>query len=301
MGLREGLERTRARFGAGLKRFLGTAGGDAAIEVIEELLLAADAGVEASERIVTNLKEHLRRRDLADPERLYEALREELIAILEPVAQPLLIPKGLDAPFVVLVIGVNGTGKTTTIGKLASYLLAQGRSVAIAAGDTFRAAALAQLVAWGERAGVPITAGSEGGDPAAVAFEALEKAGARGTEIVIVDTAGRLHTQAHLMDQLRKVCRVMRKLDPSAPHEAMLVLDATTGQNALAQATEFHQIVPLTGITLTKLDGTAKGGMVFALAERLGTPIRFIGVGEGLGDLQGFHAAAFVDALLAEP
>jgi fused signal recognition particle receptor len=301
MGLREGLERTRARFGAGLKRFLGTAGGDAAIAEIEDLLLAADAGVEATERIVANLKERLRRRDLADPERLYEALREELIAILEPVAQPLVIPKGLSAPFVVLVIGVNGTGKTTTIGKLASYLLAQNRTVAIAAGDTFRAAALAQLVAWGERAGVPVTAGSEGGDPAAVAFEALEKARARGTEIVIVDTAGRLHTQAHLMDQLRKVCRVMRKLDPSAPHEAMLVLDATTGQNALAQATEFHQIVPLTGITLTKLDGTAKGGMVFALAERLGTPIRFIGVGEGLGDLQGFHAAAFVDALLAEP
>ncbi|MDQ3580347.1 MAG: signal recognition particle-docking protein FtsY, partial [Pseudomonadota bacterium] len=187
------------------------------------------------------------------------------------------------------------------IAKLAHLFMEQDYSVLLAAGDTFRAAAIEQLRIWGERAGVPVTASSEGGDPAAVAFEALEKARARGTEVLIVDTAGRLHTQAHLMDQLRKVCRVIRKFDPSAPHEAMLVLDATTGQNALTQATEFHQIVALTGITLTKMDGTAKGGMVFALAERLGTPIRFIGIGEGLEDLQGFDAAGFVDALLAEP
>ena len=299
MGLKEGLRRTRARFGAGLARLFGTVGGEGAVEEIEDLLLGADAGVEATERIVANLRDRLRRR-VNDPERLYDALRAELISILEPVSIPLVVPRDRDTPFVILVVGVNGTGKTTTIGKLCAHLRAQGRSVAVAAGDTFRAAALAQLAAWGERAGVPVTASSEGGDPAAVAFEALEKARARGTEVLIVDTAGRLHTQAHLMDQLRKVCRVIRKLDPSAPHEAMLVLDATTGQNALAQATEFHQIVALTGITLTKMDGTAKGGMVFALAERLGTPIRFIGVGEGLEDLQGFDAAGFVDALLAD-
>jgi len=300
MGLKEGLRRTRARFGVGLARLFGTVGGEGAVEEIEDLLLGADAGVEATERIVANLRDRLRRRELGDPERLYEALRAELISILEPVSIPLVVPRDRDTPFVILVVGVNGTGKTTTIGKLGAHLRAQGRSVAIAAGDTFRAAAVAQLAAWGERAGVPVTAGSEGGDPAAVAFEALEKARARGTEVLIVDTAGRLHTQAHLMDQLGKVCRVIRKLDPSAPHEAMLVLDATTGQNALVQATEFHQIVALTGITLTKMDGTAKGGMVFALAERLGTPIRFIGVGEGLEDLHGFDAAGFVDALLAD-
>ncbi len=300
MGLREGLRRTRARFGAGLARLFGTTGGEGALEAIEDLLLGADAGVEATERIVANLRDRLKRREWSDPGRVYEALRAELLAILEPVSRPLLIPRGRDTPFVILVVGVNGTGKTTTIGKLAAHLLAQGRSVAVAAGDTFRAAALAQLTAWGERAGVPVTAGAEGGDPAAVAYEALEKARGGATEVLIVDTAGRLHTQAHLMDQLRKVCRVMRKLDQSAPHEAMLVLDATTGQNALAQATEFHGIVPLTGITLTKMDGTAKGGMVFALAERLGTPLRFIGIGEGLDDLQPFDAAAFVEALLAE-
>lgn len=300
MGLREGLKRTRERLGAGLARL---ARGrqpidDAALETVESLLLGADVGVEATTRILAALHKQLSRRELRQTDQLYARLRVELIALLEPVARPLVIPTGTRCPFVILMIGVNGTGKTTTIGKLARRLLRDGHSVSIAASDTFRAAAVAQVAAWGERAGAPVTARPQGGDPAAVAFEALERAKAQGTEVLLVDTAGRLHTQVNLMDQLKKLRRALQKLDPSAPHETLLVVDATTGQNALNQAAEFHQAVGLSGVCLTKLDGTAKGGVVFALAERLGLPIRYVGIGEGLEDLREFDAEGFVDALL---
>ncbi|NIW37908.1 MAG: signal recognition particle-docking protein FtsY, partial [Gemmatimonadetes bacterium] len=239
-------------------------------------------------------------RDVRDPDTLLAALHDDMLGVLEPVSKPLEIPRDRDGPFVVLMVGVNGTGKTTTIGKLANRFRDEGHSVMLAAGagDTFRAAAIEQLQAWGERNDVPVVAQHPGADSASVIFDALQSARARDVDVLIADTAGRLHTQEELMEELKKVVRVMGKLDPDAPHETMLVVDAGMGQNALAQARQFHAAVDVSGIALTKLDGTAKGGIVFAIAEELGIPIRFVGVGEGAEDLRVFRADEFVNALL---
>ena len=269
---------------------------DELLEEIEMVLLSADVGVEATDRIIQHLTEQVSRQTLKDPQALMEALRAQLLEILTPVSQPLQIDPD-KKPYVILMVGVNGVGKTTTIGKLAKKLQSEGKKVMLAAGDTFRAAAVEQLQTWGERNNVPVIAQQSGADSAAVIFDALQSAQARGADVLICDTAGRLHTQSNLMEELKKIKRVMAKLDETAPHEVMLVIDASTGQNALNQAKIFHEAVGLTGITLTKLDGTAKGGIVVALAERLGVPIRFIGVGESIDDLQVFDAKAFVDAL----
>ena len=268
------------------------------VEEVETSLLLSDVGVKASERIVAGLKERVAKREIKDREALFSALHDDMLSVLEPVADPLEIPGKPDRPFVVLMVGVNGTGKTTTIGKLARRFRSQGHSVMLAAGDTFRAAAVEQLQAWGERNDVPVVAQHSGADAASVLFDALQSARARGVDVLIADTAGRLHTQEGLMEELKKVVRVLAKLDPTAPHETMLVIDAGMGQNALAQARQFHAAVNVSGITLTKLDGTAKGGIVFAIAEELGIPIRFMGVGEGAEDLRVFRAGEFVDALL---
>jgi fused signal recognition particle receptor len=235
---------------------------------------------------------------MGDADAVLSALHEDMLSILAPVGVPLAVPDKPDKPFVLLMVGVNGAGKTTTIGKLANRFRAQGHSVMLAAGDTFRAAAVEQLQAWGERNNVPVIAQHTGADSASVIFDALQSAQARGIDIVIADTAGRLHTQDGLMEELKKVGRVMSKLAPTAPHETMLVIDASMGQNALTQARQFHSAVDVSGITLTKLDGTAKGGIVFAIAEELGIPIRFVGVGEQAEDLRVFQANEFVDALL---
>jgi len=269
---------------------------EALLEEIEMVLLTADVGVEATDRIIQNLTEQVSRKTLKDPQALMEALHQQLLEILQPVSQPLVVDTHKQ-PYVILVVGVNGVGKTTTIGKLAKRLQNEGKKVMLAAGDTFRAAAVEQLQAWGERNQVPVIAQQSGADSAAVIFDALQAAQARGVDVLICDTAGRLHTQSNLMEELKKIKRVMAKLDETAPHEVMLVIDASTGQNALNQASIFNEAVGLTGITLTKLDGTAKGGILVALAERLKVPIRFIGVGESIDDLQVFNARAFVDAL----
>jgi len=268
------------------------------IEEIETLLLTADLGVEATERVVSGLGKRLERKALDDAEAVRAALREDMVSILKPVEQPLEIAKGSGRPFVILVVGVNGSGKTTTIGKLAHRLRDEGLNVMLAAGDTFRAAAVEQIKAWGDRAGVPVVAQQTGADAAAVAYDALASARARGIDVLIADTAGRLHTRGSLMEELKKVRRVLAKLDPEAPHETLLVLDAGTGQNALNQAREFQAAVGVSGIALAKLDGTAKGGMAFVIAERLGIPVRYVGVGEGPEDLRDFAAEEFVDALL---
>ncbi len=295
--LRAGLSRTRSGLTGGLaglfrgRKVLD----DDLMEELETRLLTADVGVETTRRIIDDLTTRISRKELADPEALYQALKQEMLAILEPVSRPLEI--GEQRPFVILMVGVNGAGKTTTIGKLAKKLQNGGLSVMLAAGDTFRAAAVEQLQTWGERNGVPVIAQHAGADSASVIYDALQAARARGIDVLIADTAGRLHTQSNLMEELKKVKRVMGKLDPDAPHEVMLVLDAGTGQNALRQAREFHEAVGVTGITLTKLDGTAKGGVIFAIAGELGIPIRFIGIGEGIDDLRPFDAAEFVEAL----
>ena len=295
------LGRTRGRLIDGLSRLL--AGGarvdDALLEEIEELLLSADVGVPVTTRIVEAIRVGVKQSDGEGMDDVLRLVEREMLAVLEPVAAPLEIPKQLDTPFVVLVVGVNGTGKTTSIGKLAHRLKAQGLSVMLAAGDTFRAAAIEQLKSWGERNQVTVVSQHTGADSASVVYDALDAATSRGVDVLIADTAGRLHTQANLMEELKKVRRVVNKLDPEAPHEVLLVLDAGTGQNALAQATQFHQAVGVSGLCITKLDGTAKGGVIFAIAERLGVPIRFIGMGEGLSDLREFDARAFVQALLA--
>ncbi len=267
------------------------------LEEIETRLLLADCGVDATLRIVDALRTKARKTRLDGPDAVMGALGEVLEQVLAPVSTPLDIPDE-PRPFVILVVGVNGVGKTTTIGKLAARIKAAGNSVMLAAGDTFRAAAIEQLVAWGERNAVPVIAQAHGADPAAVAFDALQAATARGIDVLIVDTAGRLHTKDNLMEELRKVHRVLGKSGTGAPHEVLLVLDAGTGQNALAQAAQFNDAVAVSGIVLTKLDGTAKGGIVFALAEQLGIPLRFIGVGEQAEDLGAFDARDFVDALL---
>jgi fused signal recognition particle receptor len=297
--LRERLSRTRAQLGAGLSDlFLGRKRIDEELlEELETLLLTSDLGVEATGRIIGDLVQRVKRQSLSDPQALLTALREDLRQILVAAETPVREPS-TGRPQVILMVGVNGAGKTTTIGKLAKRLQEAGNSVILAAGDTFRAAAVEQLQAWGERNRVPVIAQQQGADSASVVFDALQAASARGADVLIADTAGRLHTKGNLMEELTKIARVLKKLDPEAPHEVMLVVDATTGQNALNQAVQFHRAVGLTGITLTKLDGTAKGGIVFAIAERLKVPIRFIGVGEQIEDLRPFDADEFLDALL---
>jgi fused signal recognition particle receptor len=273
-------------------------------EILDELetrLITADVGVEASSRILEELRKRVARKELNDVDALLRALNEAMSQILAPVERPLQIDPA-HRPFVILVIGINGAGKTTTIGKLSARLLAEGKSVMLAAGDTFRAAAREQLEVWAERNNVPIVAQQAGAEPAAVIFDALNAARARNIDVLIADTAGRLHTQTHLMDELKKVKRVLARLDPSAPHEILLVLDGTIGQNAVAQAEEFNKGLGVTGLVITKLDGTAKGGVVLAIAQRLKIPIRFIGVGEQSEDFGVFNASEFVSALLkSEP
>ena len=298
--LKSGLERTRAQLGGGLAAlFLGRKAIDAdLLDELETLLLTADVGVDATRRIIGDLTAKTRRKELADAEALSRSLRDELLAILRSAEGPVR-EAAPGRPQVILMVGVNGAGKTTTIGKLARRLQDEGQRVLLAAGDTFRAAAVEQLQAWGERNGVGVVAQQPGADAASVIYDALDAATARGLDVLIADTAGRLHTKSNLMEELTKVVRVMKKIDPDAPHEVLLVLDATTGQNALNQAVQFHQAVGVTGIVLTKLDGTAKGGIVFAVAERLRLPIRFVGIGEAIEDLRPFDAEAFVDALFA--
>ena len=293
--LRAGLRRT----GSGLGQlFLGRKQiDDDLLDELETLLLMADVGVDATRSIIDDLTARLKRNELADTEALRLALREDMLRILEPVARPLKLP-AQDSPVVLLTVGVNGAGKTTTIGKLAARLKDRGHGVMLAAGDTFRAAAVEQLQTWGKRTGVPVISQPTGSDSASVVFDAHQSAVARGVDVMIADTAGRLHTQSNLMEELRKIHRVLGKQDERAPHEVLLVLDAGTGQNALAQAEQFQQAVSVTGLVLTKLDGTAKGGVIFAMAKRFGLPVYFIGVGEGVDDLRPFDAEAFVDALL---
>jgi fused signal recognition particle receptor len=269
---------------------------DELLEDIETQLLSADVGVEATRRVVDALTERVSRQELLHSHALFDALRSELSAILSPRQQPLRIGE-LQKPFVILVVGVNGVGKTTTIGKLAQRYKREGRAVMLAAGDTFRAAAVEQLQAWGERNDVPVVAQGTGADSASVLFDAYQSAKSRGMDVLIADTAGRLNNKSHLMDELSKVVRVLKKIDATAPHEIMLVVDAGTGQNALNQVRDFDQAVKLTGLTVTKLDGTAKGGVLFNIASRTHLPIRFVGVGEGIDDLRPFEAEEFVSAL----
>ncbi|MGD8207770.1 MAG: signal recognition particle-docking protein FtsY [Thiohalocapsa sp.] len=298
--LRSGLARTREVLNADIGELItGRKEIDQdLLDELEVLLLAADVGIPTTRRIIDDLAYRVRLREVSDPKALLQVIRRHLSEILKrsdaPVRQP-----APGRPQVVLVVGVNGVGKTTTIGKLARQLKAEGNRVMLAAGDTFRAAAVEQLQVWGERNDVPVIAQQPGADPASVVYDALQAATARDMDVLIADTAGRLHTKVNLMEELRKIGRVLKKIDPDAPHEVLLVVDATTGQNALRQAEQFNEIVPLTGITLTKLDGTAKGGILFAIAERVEVPFRFIGVGERLEDLRHFDPEAFLDALLA--
>ena len=293
------LGKTRNAIADGIVRLVGARAriDDDLLEEIETILLATDVGIEATQRIIRGLEARVKRSEVSDASALLASLEQDMLAMLEPVEAPLAIPD-LGRPCVILVVGVNGAGKTTTIGKLAARLGAEGRTVMIAAGDTFRAAAIEQLQEWGHRAGVPVVAQQPGADSASVIYDAFESARARNIDVLIADTAGRLHTRVGLMDELRKVRRVIGKLDPSAPHEVLLVLDAGTGQNALTQAIRFHDAVGVTGIALTKLDGTARGGIIFAIAERLKLPIRLIGVGEGVDDLRDFDAKTFVAAIV---
>jgi fused signal recognition particle receptor len=297
--LKNQLQRTRSGLG-GLLGSLSLSGkiDRDLLEDLETRLLMADIGINVTNDIIARLTQRLERQQLNDGEALKSALKEELLEILEPCNQPLVIPKN-GKPFVILVVGVNGAGKTTTIGKLAKRLQAQGNSVMLAAGDTFRAAAVEQLQTWGERNHIHVVAQHTGADSASVIYDGVQSAQAKGIDVLIADTAGRLHTKSNLMDELKKVKRIMGKLDETAPHEVLLVLDAGTGQNALSQAKLFDETVKLTGLVLTKLDGTAKGGVIFALAKQSAIPIRYIGIGEGIDDLQDFNATHFVDALFA--
>jgi len=272
---------------------------DDLLDEIETALLTADVGVSASTELVESLRKRMKAREFVDANALLQALRSDLVAMLEPVAKPLEIDASA-RPFVILTVGVNGVGKTTTIGKLAKRYKDEGHGLMLAAGDTFRAAAVAQLKAWGERNGVTVVAQGQDADPAAVAFDALQAARSRGTDVLIADTAGRLHTQQGLMAELGKIRRVLAKIDAGAPHEVLMVIDGTTGQNALSQLRQFNAAVQVTGLVVTKLDGTAKGGVVFALAREFGIPIRFAGIGERPEDLRVFDAEAFVDAMLPE-
>jgi fused signal recognition particle receptor len=296
--IKQGLARTSSQFAEGLGNlFLGRKTlDDELFEELETQLLVADVGMEATNAIIESLTAKVARKQLADGDALYQALREELTNLLRPVEQPLVIDQQ-KKPFVILVVGVNGVGKTTTIGKLAKRFQNEGKKVLLAAGDTFRAAAVEQLQVWGERNQVQVIAQHTGADSASVIFDAVQAAQARGIDVIIADTAGRLHNKNHLMDELSKVKRVMSKLDVTAPHEVLLVLDAGTGQNALNQAEQFRDAAGVTGLVLTKLDGTAKGGIIFALSKKFNLPVRFIGVGEGIDDLQPFIADDFVKAL----
>lgn len=301
--LKQGLKKTRENFGNGLGRLLlGKKVIDA--EVLEELetqLLLADLGVDVTNKISEALTSAAKRNELADGAALMAKLKELLTNLLVPMQQPLsTATANRDQPYVILMVGVNGAGKTTTIGKIASQLKNEGKKVMLAAGDTFRAAAVEQLQVWGERNDIPVIAQHTGADSASVIYDAINAAKSRGIDVVIADTAGRLHTQSGLMEELKKVKRVIQKLDENAPHEIMLVLDASIGQNALNQAAQFNEAVGVTGITMTKLDGTAKGGILFAIANQLGIPFRFIGVGEGISDLRPFEADVFVKALFEE-
>ena len=293
----KGLLKTKQNIGAGFRSFfLGKKIDDELFEELEEQLLIADIGVPTTSKIIKNLTEHASRKELQNAELLYQQLKVEMADILEPVAQPLEIDS-TKKPYVILMVGVNGVGKTTTIGKLARKFQAEGKSVMLAAGDTFRAAAVEQLQVWGERNHIPVVAQSTGSDSASVIFDAMQSAAARNIDILIADTAGRLQNKNNLMDELKKIVRVMKKYDETAPHEIMLTLDAGTGQNAISQAKLFNEAVGLTGISLTKLDGTAKGGVIFAIADQFKLPIRYIGVGEKIEDLREFNAKEFIEAL----
>jgi len=296
--LKSGLSRTRHGLTDGVADLvLGSkAIDDALLEEIETLLLVADVGVDATREIIKDLTDRIARRQLDNADALMAALKEDMQGLLAPVSKPLVV-SDKKKPFVILMVGINGAGKTTTIGKLAHRFQQNGLSVMLAAGDTFRAAAVEQLQAWGERNDIPVVAQAQGSDSASVIFDAIQSAQAHDVDVLIADTAGRLHTQDNLMEELKKIKRVIGKLDDAAPHEVMLVIDAGTGQNALNQAQQFHETVGLTGITLTKLDGTAKGGIIFAIANKLDIPIRFIGIGEGIENLREFDAGEFVDAL----
>lgn len=300
--VKQGLSKTRHHLGQGLGRLLlGKKTVDAEVlESLETLLLTADIGIKTTEMLVQYVVAGLARKELSDGDAVFKALQAhmlELLLIDKPLLDELLPKKH---PLVILMVGVNGAGKTTTIGKLAHHYQAQGQRVMLAAGDTFRAAAVEQLQVWGERNNIPVVAQHTGADSASVIFDALQAAKARGFDVLIADTAGRLHTQHHLMDELKKIKRVLHKIDSTAPHETMLVLDASIGQNALNQANQFHKAIGLTGITMTKLDGTAKGGILFALAHELGIPFRYVGVGEGIEDLRPFDASQFVRAIFED-
>ena len=297
--LLKGLVKTKQNIGAGFRSFfLGKKINDELFEELEEQLLIADIGVPTTTKIINNLTQHATRQQLQNADTLYQQLKLEMGEILKPVAQPLRID-GSKKPYVILMVGVNGVGKTTTIGKLARKFQMEGKSVMLAAGDTFRAAAVEQLQVWGERNHIPVVAQSTGSDSASVIFDAMQSAAARNIDVLIADTAGRLQNKNNLMDELKKIVRVMKKYDESAPHEIMLTLDAGTGQNAISQAKLFNEAVGLTGISLTKLDGTAKGGVIFAVADQFNLPIRYIGVGEKIEDLREFNAEEFIDALFA--
>ena len=297
--LLKGLVKTKQNIGAGFRSFfLGKKIDDELFEELEEQLLIADIGMPTTTKIINNLTQHATRQQLQNADALYQQLKLEMGEILKPVAQPLSIDSS-KKPYVILMVGVNGVGKTTTIGKLARKFQMEGKSVMLAAGDTFRAAAVEQLQVWGERNHIPVVAQSSGSDSASVIFDAMQSAAARNIDILIADTAGRLQNKNNLMDELKKIVRVMKKYDESAPHEIMLTLDAGTGQNAISQAKLFNEAVGLTGISLTKLDGTAKGGVIFAIADQFNLPIRYIGVGEKIEDLREFNAEEFIEALFA--
>jgi len=298
--LKQGLSKTRQNLGGGLADlFRGKQIDEDLFEELETHLLMADVGVETTMKIIDSLTQSASRKQLKDASALYDLLKVELKKIIEEVSQPLVIPEG-EGPFVMLMVGVNGVGKTTTIGKLAKQFQAQGKSVMLAAGDTFRAAAVEQLQVWGERNDITVIAQHTGADSASVIFDAISAAKARKVDVLIADTAGRLQNKAHLMEELKKVVRVMKKLDVNAPHEVMLTLDAGTGQNALSQTKLFDEAVGLTGLTLTKLDGTAKGGVVFAVADKHNIPIRYLGVGEGIDDLRPFNSDDFIEAIFSK-
>ncbi|MBG7602672.1 MAG: signal recognition particle-docking protein FtsY [Gammaproteobacteria bacterium] len=296
--LRDKLGRTRSSIAGGLADLLSGRGkiDDELLEELETLLITADVGIDTSMRIINDISSQVKRKTLSDPEALQSVLKTELLQILQKANSDEKQP-AQGKPRVILMVGINGAGKTTTIGKLAKRFQSEGERVMLAAGDTFRAAAVEQLQTWGERNDVAVIAQHTGADSASVIFDALESATAKGVDVLIADTAGRLHTKTNLMDELAKIVRVMKKIDPDAPHEVMLVVDGGTGQNALQQAIHFNRAVSLSGITITKLDGTAKGGILFAIADNLQIPIRYIGVGEGIDDLRPFDAAQFVDAL----